>query len=248
MTPKTQPRIVLILGSAPDAVLCRDWIKSTDLSIVAINNAWRVRDDWDYLISPDDFPAEKGPDSVLSHQMRVTSDDYVPANNAYGGVLYAGGTMAFTAGYWALAALRPQVMAFLGCDMIYANASKTHFYGEGQPDPLRKDPSLRSLEAKSARLMGHAARQGCACVRLSHAESRLVFPSARYDDLHDLLPANAAANSLGDAQGAAFDAAKAQEDRLGYVEPSGRYWEVEDRFDLAEIDALDRLWLNMAAR
>ena len=36
--------------------------------------------------------------------------------------------------------------------------------------------TLRSLEAKSARLMVLAARQGCAMVNLSAGPSRLVFP------------------------------------------------------------------------
>ena len=37
-------RIVLVLGSAPDAVQCQGWPKSSVSDIVAINNAWRLRD------------------------------------------------------------------------------------------------------------------------------------------------------------------------------------------------------------
>ena len=240
MSIQVETRIVIILGSAPNAVLGSAWSKPDDLKIVAINNAWRIREDWDFLITPDDFPANRLPENLTDHQSLITSHDYVPANNLFGGIFYAGGTMAFTAGYWALATLKPTVLAFLGCDMVYPKAGKTHFYGEGRPDPLRPDSSLRSLEAKSARLMMHAQRQGCACFRLSSGESRLVFPSAQFDALSDLpLPEAGLPDPL-------FDQAKAREVRLGYYTPSGKYWESANPVDPKEIDALDQMWLQVA--
>ena len=136
MEPK---EIVLILGSAPSAVEGKHWPKACFSSIVAINNAWRIRRDWDYLIVPDDFPKAHLPEHCDPEQKIVLSSDYVPANNAYGGVVYAGGTMAFSVGYWALATLRPRVLAFWGCDMVYPRQGPTHFYGAGTADPLRKD-------------------------------------------------------------------------------------------------------------
>ena len=233
-------RIVLVLGSAPDAVQCRGWPKSAVSDIVAINNAWRLRDDWDYVVAPDDFPPDRWPSSVAEHQRLITSRDFVPANNLFGGVFYAGGTMAFTAGYWALAKLRPTVMGFLGCDMVYSNTSQTHFYGFGQADPLRRDPSLRNLEAKSARLMLHANQMGCVCVRLSFGESRLVFPSVSFEELGGK-PRNptGVSNPL-------FDAAKKREEDLGYCTVSGRYWEATLPYEAEEIDALDQMWLMAA--
>ena len=36
----------------------------------------------------------------------------------------------------------------------------------------------------------------------------------------------------------------AREKRLSYFVPSGRYWEEQERFDVAEIKALDALWLE----
>ena len=231
---------VLILGSAPDAVRCRDWPKEQVSAIVALNNAWAVRPDWDDLVHPDDFPADRRPADLRAGQRLVTSADYVPANNAYGGVVYAGGTMAFSAGYWALKARRPRVMAFLGCDMIYPPGRATHFYGTGAPDPLRDDPTLRSLEAKSARLMLHAARAGTVCVRLSDGPSRLVFPSVGLD----ALPRVPAPDRR--AGGARFEAAKAEEARLGYLVPSGRYWDSCGAFSAQAIDALDAMWLGAA--
>lgn len=233
-------RIVLVLGSAPDAVQCRDWPKSGVSDIVAINNAWRLRDDWDYVVAPDDFPSDRWPSSVTEHQRLVKSRDYVPANNLFGGVFYAGGTMAFTAGYWALATLRPTVMAFLGCDMVYSKTSQTHFYGNGTADPLRRDPSLRNLEAKSARLMLHAHQMGCTCVRLSFGESRLVFPSMSFKNLADKPP-----NTKG-FDSPLFEAAKKREEDLGYFTASGKYWKASGSYQAEEMDALDQMWLTAA--
>jgi len=241
----TPTAIVLLLGSAPDAVVCRNWPKSDFDRIVTINNAWRVRDDWDHAVFPDDFPDDKRPTNLQPGQSLVGSSFYVPANNQFGGVVYNGGTMAFTAAYWALAALQPKVLAFLGCDMVYpekGDAGPSHFYGTGTPDPLRDDITLRNLPAKSARLMLHAARQGCACVRLSSGESQLVFPTAEKNELPKV-------ESLGmQAGGNLFDAASRLEAKLGYAVPSGQYWQEASKFSPMAIDALDRAWLQAAGR
>ncbi len=227
---------VLILGSAPEAVAAREWPRAPFDAIVAINNAWRIRPDWDYLIHPEDFPEARRPDHVARGQRIVTAVEYVEVQNRFGGFVYAGGTMAFTAGYWALGALRPRVLAFFGCNMVYAATGETHFYGTGTADPLRSDVTLRSLEAKSARLALLAAEEGCLCVNLSDSESRLVFPRAAADALSELV--------LHPAHSGAVEAAKSREAALGYVVPSGRYWQEEGRFDRDEIDALDALWLR----
>ncbi|WP_421854112.1 hypothetical protein [Oricola sp.] len=232
------PDTVLVLGSAPNAVTCRDWPKEPFDAIVAVNNAWRVRPDWDFLLYPEDFPQDRRPENPAANQTLVTANAYVPEVNRFGGFVYAGGTMAFTAGYWALAALQPSVLAFLGCDMVYPANGNTHFYGTGQPDPLRGDISLRSLEAKSARLHLHAAAQGCQCVNLSEDPSRLLFPRAGHADLREL------ADRPPPLDRAQFETARAEEHRLGYFVESGRYWEQEDRFDPGEIDRIDQLWLN----
>ncbi|WP_439155388.1 hypothetical protein [Yoonia sp.] len=228
--------IVLILGSGPNVVTCRDWPRAPFDRIVTINNAWAVRPDWDYLIHPDDFPAARQPVDLGHDQSVITAADYVPVQNSLGGFVYAGGTMAFTASYWALAVLKPKVIAVLGCDMVYPSASQTHFYGVGTADPLRADISLRSLEAKSARLMAIAAAQDCAMVNLSRDQSRLIFPRATSDTVEAAkpVPVNAAH----------VTAALAEEARLGYFVPSGKYWKEEGRFAAVAVDALDALWLR----
>lgn len=227
---------VLMLGSAPMAMQARDWPRAPFDAVVAINNAHMIRHDWDYHVYPWDFPPERRPLPGPA-QAAVTQEDFVPAQNAFGGFVYAGGTMAFTAGYWALAALRPRVMAYFGCDMHYG-AGQTHFYGAGTADPLRDDITLRSLEAKSARLMVLAALQGCAAVNLSSGPSRLVLPRARQGGLAGLRPLPFDAGAAGEAL--------RRESELGYMVPSGRYWEEAGRFDVAELDRLDALWLRAA--
>lgn len=228
--------IVLILGSGPNVVSCRAWPRAAFDRIVAINNAWSVRPDWDDLIHPDDFPPERRPIDMSPQQRIITAAEYVPLQNTLGGFVYAGGTMAFTAAYWALADLKPRVIAMLGCDMIYEPSGKTHFYGTGTADPLRADVTLRSLEAKSARLMAIAAQHNCAVVNLSTDVSRLVCPRATPETVADAKP-------IAFDQ-AAITATLTEEARLNYMVPSGKYWKEEGRFDVAAIDALDALWLT----
>lgn len=235
MTNEVSGGVVLVLGSGPVALAVRGWDRTGIDHIVAINNAWRLRPDWDVSIHPEDFPLEHRPAGLSSGQRIVGAAEYVPVQNAFGGFVYAGGTMAFTAGYWALGALKPRVMAFFGCDMVYAATGRTHFYGTGTADPLRPDITLQSLEAKAARLQLLAAERGCACVNLSGQESRLVFPRARLADLPLVAPVPPEPRSLA--------AATAREAALDYRVPSGRYWEVAERFDAAALAGLDALWL-----
>lgn len=227
--------VVLILGSGPNVTTCRSWPRAPFDVISVINNAWRVRPDWDEAIFPEDFPIDRRPAGLSAGQRLVTADDFVPAQNALGGFVYAGGTMAFTAAYYALHAHRPRVIAMLGCDMVYPAAINTHFYGTGTADPLRDDVTLQSLEAKSARLMAVAARQGCAMVNLSRDASRLVFPRSAPDGVATARPVAFDRLRVADA----LDAEAA----LGAYVPSGRYWESEVPLDAAALGAIDALWL-----
>lgn len=231
---------VIILGSGPGVLQARDWNRKSDQCIVAINNAWQVRNDWDYLIHPEDFPVERHPHSLRAEQKIICARDYVPIKNQFGGVVYAGGTMAFTAAYWALGALKPRVIAVIGCDMVYPQTGSTHFYGVGTADPLREDITLRSLEAKSARMLAFAAQSGCAMVNLSDASSsRLIYPRAQYNRLGSVRPINFQRQHIEDAMRA--------EAKASYMVESGRYWDAADQFDPSVIDHIDRLWLVAAA-
>ena len=229
--------IVLVLGSAPNVVQARHFDRADIGTIVAINNAWAVRPDWDVHIHPEDFPPEARP-APGPDQRIATHVDYVPAMNAFGGVVWCGGTMAFTATYWALHALRPRVIAYLGCAMVYPTTGTTHFYGTGTADPLRPDITLRALPAKSARAEALAALQGCALVNLSADDSRLTFPRARPEALDAIRPRPHDAARIAEL--------RAREDALGYTAPDGRYWQVADGFAPSEIDAVDAAWSALA--
>ncbi len=229
---------VLIIGSGPNAPLAADWPREQFDHIVVINNAWRVRPDWTHVIFPEDFPKDRHPPEIRNGQSVVRYTEYVPQNNAFGGVLFAGGTMAFTAGYWALGALKPKVVAFIGCDMVYPKQGNTHFYGTGAADPLREDVSLQNLEGKSARLALLAAREGCACVNLSVEESRMVFPRADLPMLKDASPSASASS-------ADIAALRSKEASLGYEAPSGRYWEILEQIDPKKLAEIDAEWLAL---
>lgn len=241
-------KVVIVLGSAPDAVVAKDWHKGL-AQIVAINNAWRIRSDWDYLIYPEDFPPENVPPSVSPQQTVVTAGDYVPVQNQYGGFVYAGGTMAFTAAYWALGALKPDVLAFVGCDMVYpVDGSQTHFYGQGLADPLRDDVTLQSLEAKANRLHVSALKEGCMCLNLSEGEqSRLTFPRATLADIVALTDQQLR-QKRADLK-TCFDLLKVgvahqAEQRLNYYIESGRYWEHLDQLSKQDLAQVDDYWLQ----
>lgn len=230
--------VVLILGSGPNVTIARGWPKAWFDQIVVMNNAWRVRPDWDVLVYPQDFPAQNRPSALDDDQRLVLADAFVPAQNLYGGFVHAGATMAYTTAYWALAALRPRVMAFMGCDMVYPKAGDTHFYGTGAADPLRDDVTLRDLGAKSARLAVIAAAQDCACVNLSESESSLMFVRAQPSGLHDGI-ASAAVDRRK------VDALRAQEDALGYGTPKGLYVNDPGAYDMARLAQIDADWRSL---
>jgi len=249
--------IVMIIGSAPDALRVAECPLEGVDTVVAINNAWQIRDDWDYLIYPDDLPLDRLPPTLQTHQIKVTSESYVPAQNRFGGFVYAGGTMSFTAAYWALATLTPSVMAFIGCDMVYPKGSPTHFYGEGAADPLRDDITLQSLEAKSTRLHSFALENNCLCINLTSLdESRLVFPKVSIDtvlgdkpELNEMRLAIIKENLLTRIEQVScrerIDAIKAKERELAYYIDHGKYWEHLAELNADDLRLLDHRWLSI---
>jgi len=237
-------KIVLLIGSAPDAVRVENTVLEKVEAIVCVNNSWRIRQDWTHIVYPEDFPEDRRP-SVSPQRPHITHEAFVPANNAFGGIVYAGATMAYTAGYWALDALKPDVLAFIGSDMIYDDPEKSHFYGKGEADPLRDDPTLQSLEAKSNRLLALAAQEGCACVNLSiKPYSRLTFPRCDIDALN-LIDETQHEQWLAQIEEgldhSLLKEALEVEKEAGQFFASGDYWNSRtpvDRNALAQIDAL----------
>lgn len=245
---KSTLKKVLIVGSAPDAIRVADWDTSWFSHTVVINNAWKACSSWNCWIYPEDFPSDKHPDARdLDNKQVVTAQDFVPVQNQFGGFVYAGGTMSFTAGYWALGALKPDVIAYIGCDMVYNTevGQATHFYGTGTPDPLRSDVTLQSLEAKSFRLKALASLDGCAIVNLSlQPHSRLSVPRMSRDLLERMTQPIYPQGIDHEAVRLALQA----ESDLGYWVESGRYWEEPERFDREKLRAIDSLWLATACQ
>jgi len=229
-----QANRVLIIGSAPDATVARTWDTVPFDRIVAINNAWRIRPDWEDLIFPYDFPDASKPTDMRPEQNWITEDDFVPVQNEFGGFVYAGATMAFTAAYWVLGHYRPKQISFLGCNMWYPKGETTHFYGSGTADPLRNDITLMSLEAKSSRLYAMAQAAGCALTNLSRGPSRLICPLQKIQGPQPV--------PFGVDQ-EAMQKALLRERALGYYVPSGRYWQELERFDIEALKSLDQMWL-----
>jgi hypothetical protein len=238
---------VLIVGSAPDALRIQSVDCSQITNTIAINNAWRLRKDWDYIIFPEDFPKPNQPQGFDSNKL-ISAKQYVPEQNSFGGFIYAGGTMSFTAGYWALGALKPDVIAYLGCDMIYPNQKEgqTHFYGTGHADPLRKDVTLQSLEAKSARFLAFAKSNHCKVFNLSEQpKSRLLFPKIPITTFLDQdLLAKTIHQKHTKINTKSMEQALAKEKALSYMAPSGRYWEIEKDLDPSQLRSIDNLWLQ----
>lgn len=241
-------KIVLIVGSAPDAVRVKSFDPCLFNQCVAINNAWQLKKNWDYIIYPEDFPVKNQPTHKNHNAQLITAKEYVPTQNNYGGFVYAGATMAFTAGYWALDKLKPNVIAYLGCDMIYSKSSKgvNHFYGKGAADPLRNDITLQSLEAKSARLMAFAKHHNCAMVNLSkQPKSRLLFPRISIEQISSKESlAKFLKKNKFQLNSSAFKQVLKTEKKLGYMVRSGRYWEVIKKFDPLKLSEIDQLWLK----
>jgi hypothetical protein len=238
VAPQQNSPKVLILGSAPNVVAVNDIDLSSYDEIIVINNAWQVLESWTEHIFPYDFPRENKPTRYSKSQRAIDEKLFVQRQNEFGGFIYAGGTMAFTALYWALGEHMPSEIHILGCDMVYSDAGKTHFYGEGAPDPLRDDFTLRDLYAKSARFMCLAARNGCRTYNLSDQSSKLCFP--RHNRNIDDKPCHLLINK------ASVQSILDQENSLGYFISSGRYWEADLKIDLQALDQIDLQWKTLS--
>jgi len=205
-------------------------------------------DDWDYFIYPEDFPLERQPPpQILSKKKAITAKEFVPEQNHFGGFVFAGGTMAFTAGYWALGFLKPDVIAYLGCDMLYPKETQdqNHFYGNGTSDPLRQDITFQSLEAKSVRLMAIAQMNQCEVVNLSELpESRLMFRRASLSQLLSHSTTNLLSGLTPRLDEKLVKKALDKEETFSYMAPSGRYWEVLNEFNPIKLREIDSLWLE----
>ena len=142
--------------------------------------------------------------------------------------------------------LKPDVIAYIGCDMVYPKNSQSHFYGTGQADPLRDDITLQSLEAKSARLLAFAKSHGCRMINLTEQnQSRLLFPKIKMSDfLNPDQLSKTLKNKEPQLNSKVMDQALEKEKALSYMAPCGRYWKIIKECDPLQLKKLDSLWLE----
>ena len=231
---------VLIIGSAPDATKARELDLTFFDTVIVINNAWKIISNWNELIFPYDFPDYKKPKSMGKHQRFVTEKEFVPAQESLGGFVYAGATMTFTTGYWALVEHKPSLMCFLGCNMVYPSNTQTHFYGSGRKDPLRDDISLTSLKACSRRLLAIAKMRNCDLISLSSGVTNLDIPQLDFSQLDNFHP-----SIVVDRQRVAD--AFLLEESFGYFFRGKKYWEFLDQIDKSHLIELDRAWVDVCS-
>lgn len=166
-------KTVAIVGSAPSAPKVVEKL-GEDTIVIALNNAHRALPRVDFHFYSDDLPhAQKHPRHRVIGR---SSPHYAPALQRFGGTLHCGSTTAFNAGYWAIEAFPFSQVSFFACDMTY-DGQQSHFYGQGQPDPLRSDVSLQNLAAKGLRLFWMGLEHQVLFLNASaEPHSRLLLP------------------------------------------------------------------------
>lgn len=187
---------------------------------------------------PWDFPPDRHPVAGPG-QTLVTEDDFVPAQNAYGGFVYGGATMAYTAAYWVLHALRPRVIAVFRLRHAVPRDRSHAFLRHRQPRPFarRHHPAVAGGEIGATDGAGRPS--GLRDSNLSTGPSRLVFPRCALDDVAAAKPHIFAEDLVTQAL--------SQRGGPGLHHPVGPVWEELHRFDAAQIDRLDALWLATVA-
>ncbi len=163
----------VILGSGPAAPSVGPLL-ADDTIVIALNNAHRASSRVDFSLYADDLPpAQRHPHTAVIGR---SSPHYSPALQHFGGILHCGSTMAFNAGYWALLNLPFSQISYFACDLHYPQG-RSHFYGLGRPDPLRRDVSLQSLPALALRLFFFGLQHQVLFLNASaEPETRLCLP------------------------------------------------------------------------
>jgi hypothetical protein len=178
LQPEELFKTIAVVGSAPSAPEI-DALLGEHTIVVTLNNAWRATNRRDYLVYADDLPDASKPELRERALRGRSSPQYLPAVNAFGGLLHCGASLAFAAGYWLLRAMPCSQISYFAADMVYTT-QQSHFYGRGQPDPLRPDPSLQDHGAKCLRLVYFGLKNGCLFLNASATvETRLAFPRVR---------------------------------------------------------------------
>ncbi len=164
-------------------------------TIVAVNSAWQVCNDWTYWVHTNDYDGPR-PTSLNPEQVEIWAKhenpqyEYCRVLNKYGGQYQCGIGISINASYWVLDVLKPDILGYLGNDLTYTpnENGNTHFYGVGRdikkngiPDPVfaakhfgKGNPNY--IWDLYCRFDTYAKQAGCKVVNLSTAkETRLPY-------------------------------------------------------------------------
>ena len=148
---------ILILGSGPNVIEILEQDLSGYDKIVVINNAWKVVEGGQITYFLMIFQIKTNPRSkIITKKVDEKVCRYSKSVWRFRICGRNDGIHRTLLGTWLLFT---RSIDILGCDMVYPKTGSTHFYGTGTADPLREDISLRSLEAKSARVYSIALRR-----------------------------------------------------------------------------------------
>jgi hypothetical protein len=147
---------VIAAGSGPSLVQINDW-HTDKVTVVGVNNVWRVTTKWDHLIHAGDYPQD------LRKQLYMKKRAYQKVHSREGNLgfkasycgmskmpwekarIYLGLPIYFGTMYWILHHLKPTHIGCIGFDMNYTPQpdGSTAAYGVGYdmqtrgiPDPL----------------------------------------------------------------------------------------------------------------
>lgn len=166
---------IALVGSAPDAPDINIALKPDNI-VVAINNSWRALERFDFIVYTDEFDAANKPPCPDLIRKGLNTGHYVDAASRFGNHFWCGHTMSFMAGYLCLSIWPYSQLNMFAVDMIY-QGSQTHFYGKGEPDPVRRHITLQNLRGKSMRLFYHAYKRDSLVLNLSRQpHSNLAVP------------------------------------------------------------------------
>jgi hypothetical protein len=142
---------VLLIASGMSAKEVHDYdYKANGWTIVAINNGWRVTEDWDLWVHAGDFDGER-PEVIKDTQEECKK--YADSLKHFGGHKECGYSITLCASYYSLWKYKPDVMGFLGCDMNYTPDAdgNTHIYGVGSDIKKRGIPDPDRMVAQYAK-------------------------------------------------------------------------------------------------
>lgn len=175
---------VLLIGSGLAAETVKNWKIPDDWTVCCIHNAWTVVPDrFNILFHAKDFPDERKPKTLQSHQRLQQTWDY--CGNAFNADDHSGfwrnhcgfgKTMFFSSFWWVYENLKPSLIGFVGCDMHYPQEGNNTIYGVGSPDPLLYP--LQSLLHWLGFLDGFCVRDNVMLINYSPYEQPTCLPFA----------------------------------------------------------------------